>query len=80
MGSDYNRCPTPQTKIERRRSYTLALGHVLDADNTARYTKDKPEYWELHPAAVKHWGRWVALNVDEPIADGWCALLASTLT
>lgn len=74
-GSDYNRGPTPRTKLKGRRSYTLALGHLLHPDNTARYRADDPRYWKPHTAAAKLWPNKVLLNCDLPISERWQELL-----
>jgi hypothetical protein len=74
-GSDYNLGPTPKTKLKGRRSYTLALGHVLHPDNTARFRADDPRYWGEHAVAVKLWPDHVVLNCDLTIAKRWVRLL-----
>jgi hypothetical protein len=75
---DYPNGPTPTTKVKGRRDYGIALGGPLHPDNLARFT-GRPRlahlYWRGHAEAVQHWGDRVVLNVDEPIADGWCGLL-----
>jgi hypothetical protein len=76
--ADYPNGPTPHTKVKGRRDYAISLGRALRPDNLAR-TTGRPRlahlYWKGHAEAVKHWGDRVLLNVDQPIADGWCGLL-----
>jgi hypothetical protein len=76
--ADYRNGPTPTTKTKGRRDYGIALGRKLHSDNLARFTGRPLHahlYWRGHAEAVQHWGDRVIVNVDEPIADGWCGLL-----
>ncbi len=77
--ADYRNGPTPTTKTKGRRDYGIALGRALHPDNLARAT-GRPAlmdaYWAGHAEAVKHWDDDVILNVDGPIAEAWCLLLA----
>jgi hypothetical protein len=76
--ADYCNGPTPTTKTKGRRDYGIALGRALHPDNLAR-TTGRParaaDYWRGHADAVKCWGDRVIVNVDEPIVDGWVAVL-----
>lgn len=76
--ADYANGALPTTKIKGRRDYGISLGRALHAGNLARYT-GKPSraanYWAFHSQAVKHWGDRALVNVDEPISDGWIAIL-----
>jgi hypothetical protein len=76
--ADYANGPTPQTKTRGRRDYGIALGRALHPDNLARLTGKParaPRYWRKHAQALKFWGDRVILNCDEPICDGWMAIL-----
>lgn len=76
--ADYSDGPTPNTKIEGRRDYALALGRALHPDNLARLTgrlSRAAEYWQRHGDIVDLWGDRVIVNVDGPIADEWQVLL-----
>jgi hypothetical protein len=76
--ADYANGPRPTTKVKGRRDYGISLGRALHANNLARHTgraSRADAYWQLHGAAVKHWGDRTLVNVDSPIADGWVRVL-----
>jgi hypothetical protein len=76
--ADYANGPLPTTRVKGRRDYGISLGRALSPGNFARYTgraSRAATYWRTHTEAAKHWCDRVIVNVDEPIADGWCSLL-----
>ena len=76
---DYVNGPTPRTKRNGRHAYGISLGRALDSRNLARRCRagHEAEHDRGHAATVACWHDRALVNVDSPIGDRWCSILAS---
>jgi hypothetical protein len=71
--------PTATTTRNGRRACGISLGRALHLDNLERVCRPghKAAYYDGHGRAVRRWREHVVVNVDAPLRNDWCALLAA---